>query len=469
MYSSVNNRIKYLMKILVIERRYIMKYLVRNKLIILFIMVFGITIYCFRIVNTKESKVLTKDNNTNFSNFKGLNIDKANIKLKYESTDLALELPIYVQNNRYYIPVNEIVNRLGGETKIKNNMLYLNLDKSNVIVNINDSFNKEGKENTLKRKIILADNIVYMSMFDFVKILNLKTYWDYSSNTVCLYKNRDNITRKKIKNNGLPALIRLEDITAGGRYASGEALEKLRIVSDYLYKESVPFHVAWVPRYINPSLKIDNDPSEKYSMYNSDFIFTMDYFIDRDAVIGLHGYTHQYGNTESTDGIEFHRSKKDDIPADKEYAQERINKAVETSKKLDIKCSFFEVPHYAILPNQLDIVEKNFDYIYEPYSIDGGITEYKDIIKKSNSGRNITYLPTPLNYIDGKDDCASMLKRIDGINEHTLASFFYHPYIEFDDIKTYRDKGGYPCYQYGSKSVLHQVINKFKNRKYRVY
>lgn len=442
-----------------------MKHLQRNKIIVLAIMIFIIGICCFKIVTTK---VFTKNNDNDFSGFKELNMEKVKLHLKYEGNDLSLKLPIYVDSNRYHIPVNEIISKLGGETEVKKDKLHLKLDKLNVIVDIkNNSFNKDVQEHKLRKKVVFAGNVAYMSMFDFTKIFNLKIYWDYQTNSIWFYKNTDNVMHKKRENNDLSALIRLEDITAGGLYASGETLEKLRIISDYLYKESIPFHVAWVPRYINPSLKIDNDPSEKYSIYNSDFVFTMDYFADKNGLIGLHGYTHQYGDSESVDGIEFHRSSNDNIPADKEYAQDRIKKALTTAERLDIKWGFFEVPHYAILPSQLDVVEKSFDYIYEPYSVDGGITEYNEIVTKNNNGKKIIYVPTPLNYIDGKKDCNNMLKKINLLDEGTLASFFYHPYIEFDDIKIYRDNKGNPCYQYSSESVLHQVIHKFKSKGYK--
>jgi Uncharacterized protein conserved in bacteria (DUF2334). len=56
---------------------------------------------------------------------------------------------------------------------------------------------------------------------------------------------------------------------------------------------------------MNPAKGIDNDPSTQLSMHNTDFIFTLDYLIDKNGLIGLHGYTHQQGNEESADGIEF--------------------------------------------------------------------------------------------------------------------------------------------------------------------
>lgn len=415
-----------------------------------------------------SNKISAKRINKQYYNFTDLDMDKADICLKYENNIIKLGLPVYVKNNRYYLPITDIINKLHGKSLIKNNNIYLKLDKYNVILDIrNCSFNVDGKENKLKQNIIVNKDVIYLSLFDYIKIFDLKTYWDVNNKTICFYKNREKFSFSQENKDGKLALIRLEDITAGGTYKSVESLEKLRIVSDYLYEEKIPFHIAWIPRYINPSLNIDNDPSEMYSMYNADFIFTMDYLIDRNGIIGLHGYTHQYGNTESVEGIEFHRNKYDNIPYDKEYAQDRVNKALEISKKLDFKCAFFEAPHYAILPNQLEVIEKNFKYIYEPYSKDGGVTESKYVFRNNSTGKSIIYIPTPLNYIDGKSDCDNMITRIHNLNRNFIASFFYHPYIEFSDIKTYREKDGYPSYDYDKKSVLHKIINKFKDDKYK--
>lgn len=448
------------------ERRDCMKAIFKNKLLILLIVFFMLFISSIEFVN---SQISNKKNN-NISNFKDLDMVKDNILVKFENKGLNLTLPIYVENNRYYFPVSEIVKNLKGKVQIENNIINLQLQNSNVKIDCNNNkFIINKKKHNLKKKIIVKGNIIYASMFDFTNFFDLKTYWNVKNKSINFYGNRDKVYSIKEQQGNKASLIRLEDITAGGIYSSSESLEKLRIVANYLYGQNIPFHVAWIPRYIKPSENIDNDISQNYSMYNAEFIFTLDYFTDKGGIIGLHGYTHQYGNTESVDGLEFHTGKKDNIPDGEEYAKERVDKAIDAAKKLDIQCDFFEVPHYGILKKQLGVLEEKFKYIYEPYSEDAGITEFKSIIKTNRNGRTTLYIPTPLNYVDGKVDCNNMLKRIENIDKKLLGSFFYHPYIEFEDIKINRGEDGYPYYSYSEQSVLHKIITKFRNQKYKFY
>ncbi len=441
----------------------------KNKLAILLIVFFTVGIFSIKFIKNKVSSSNSNSDN-NVAEFKGLNMKKDNIAMKFENKGLQLTLPIYIENNRYYLPISEIVKKLNGKVSIKESSIFLHLQENNIIINADTlKFTVNNKEYNLKKNVIIMDNIVYASMFDFTRMFNLKTHWDTENKIINFYNNKDKTFLVKDQNNSKKALIRLEDITAGGIYASSESMEKLRIVSDYLYEENIPFHVAWIPRYVKPANNIDNDISQNYSMSNADFIFTLDHFTDKGGIIGLHGYTHQYGSSESVDGLEFHTGKRDSIPADEEYAKERVNKAINASKKLDIECDFFEVPHYGILKKQLGVLEEKFKYIYEPYSENGGITEYKSIIKTNRNGKTTLYIPTPLDYVDGKSDCSNMLKKIENIDKNLLGSFFYHPYIEFEDIKINIGEDGYPYYSYSEQSVLHKIIKKFKDEKYKFY
>lgn len=433
-----------------------------GKFLVVIIMLLVFTYF----IKSASSKVVTENNNNKYMS-KDINMTKANISLRYEDIDLNLSKPICIENNRYYIPVTEILSKLHGKVSVKNDSTILRLNQCNIIVNQDkDEFVKNERVIKLKEKPIYTNNCVYITLFDFIKMFDLKTKWSIDKNTISLYKNRDIENWTAVSKEGKPALIRLEDIAAGGRYSSEESLEKLRVICDYLHSERIPFHIAWVPRYVNPSKNIDNDLLKDNSMYNADFIFTLDYFIDKGGIVGLHGYTHQYGESESVEGIEFHRSLGDNVPGDIKYAQERINAAMEVAAKLKVEYNFFEVPHYAVLYPQQGIIEKNFDYIYEPYSKDGGITEYNKIFYKHENGKTTKYIPTPLDYINGKSDCANMLNKIDTLKSDLIASFFYHPYIEFDDIRIYKGEDGYPNYEYSDQSVLHQVVNKLKSKNF---
>lgn len=384
----------------------------------------------------------------------------SNVKLSYEGKNIELEDNVYIDKNRYYIPAESFIEKLGGKIesdddsnlKFKFNGADESIDvKQGICTNHDDKY-------IFKKMPVLSQDNIYISLFDLTKIMNLKTRWDTDKQEVSFYKDRDNI-KKGTQTGDKIVLLRLEDVAPGWVYSTTDSLEKMRIVSDYLYSNGMPFHIAWVPRYIYPKNKIDNDPASTNSLYNADFIFTLDYMADRGGIIGLHGYTHQYGNTETVHGTEFHTFKNDGIPATPEFAQERVDMAKKAAKDLDIKYYFFESPHYAIMPEQLKVLEKNFDILYQglngrPY-------------KKKVDGRSVAYVPAPLDFIDKKNELPKMLNKINNLKKDSFASYFYDPYMEYDDIKVTPDSTGYPVYTYSEDSILHQMNKAFKAKGYK--
>ncbi|KAA8665193.1 DUF2334 domain-containing protein [Clostridium sp. WLY-B-L2] len=399
------------------------------------------------------SKIL-EQSNRKFSSFKGLDMKEEDIRLNFKMKPLSLQLPIYNDNNRLYIPVSEICNT---ELTKDNAVVKMN-DKSVRINLLKNSYYEGNKEYNLRKKAIASEDVLYLSLFDFTKLFNLKTDWDVETKTLSLFYNSDILLQKIEKKHGRPALIRLEDITAGQRYATSESLEKLRIIADYLYHENVPFHVAWIPRYMNPPKGIDNDPSTQLSMYNTDFVFTLDYLIDKNGIVGLHGYTHQQGEEESVDGIEFNSK----INAGEECVRRRVNLAINCAKKLDIPVYFFESPHYDATRSQKRIMGEYFNYIYEAYRSQNE----KAISKVKIQNRVVSFIPTPLDCVNGAKCIDNMIDRIYTLPKKTLASFFYHPNIEFEYIKITKDKSGYTTYTYSEESPLHQLLRVFSDKNY---
>ncbi|WP_278281366.1 DUF2334 domain-containing protein [Clostridium sp. BL-8] len=78
---------------------------------------------------------------------------------------------------------------------------------------------------------------------------------------------------------------------------------------------------------------------------------------------------------------------------------------------------------------------------------------------KSPSNSRTLYVPTPLGYVEGKDGTKKILKRINNLGEDTLASLFYHPYIDFDHIILQNNtNNGYSMSNYSKNSPLHQIV-----------
>ncbi|MCC5425376.1 polysaccharide deacetylase family protein, partial [Clostridium botulinum] len=313
----------------------------------------------------------------------------------------------------------------------------------------------------LRKDTILKEDIMYMSLFDFNKIVGLKANWNETEKIISLYKNKE---QEKIENNNSndskkkPAFVRLEDITSNQRYKTPEELEKLRVISDYLYSKNIPFHVAWVPRYLDPKNYIDDDASRDFNIHNANFVYTLDYFIDRGGIIGLHGYTHQSGAEVSIDGIEFDETRNND----ESIIRERVQKAIQCAKVLDIPVGFFESAHYSATNEETKIIEQYFNYMYDPPKF----ASMGNIAKRKSQGRTVTYIPTPLDYVDGVKHADKVIEKINNLDEGTLGSFFYHPSIESSFIKFKTNKDGSVEYTYEDNTPLKKIIEAFEQNNY---
>lgn len=404
-----------------------------------------------------------------FNKFPGLNMEKTNLKLSYEGEKLNISLPVYVEKNRYFLPLTELMDELDGSIDTKDNICVLKLNNITVEIDTKTNTFKTGSDTfKLKLNIINLDNVTYVSMFDFTRMFNLKPVWNYESSSITFFRNREQLSQSKATQTEKTALLRLEDISSGEneRYGTSESLYKLRIVSDYLWSKQIPFHIAWVPRYIDHSKgkNIDDDLTKNTSIHNTDFIYTLDYLESNGGIIGLHGYTHQALNEQSVVGTEF-GNRKDKQTFSDEYAVKRITYAKETANYLDIPYAFFEAPHYSAPFNVMRIMENNFDFLYEPYSTDG-LSGNSYITTKKLGNRIVKYVPTPLDYLDGKPDLPNMFKRIGNLKPDMMASLFFHPSIEFEDINVAKGADGYPTYTYSDKSALHQIVDTIENKGY---
>ncbi len=362
-----------------------------------------------------------------------------NFKINFEGKLMNFNIPIYRNINRYFIPMLEFINQIGGIINIKESKVTIIFKEKSLIYidyDIDDY------------KFTIIGSVLYISLFDMCRILNIRSRWDYSRSAISLYWDRNEY--KSCKNiYGRVALIRLEDITAGGRYLDADNLEKLRVVADYMFSTGIQFHIAWIPRFIDPPNGIDNDISKDYSMPNADFLFTMEYLLNRNGIIGLHGYTHQYGNEVSAAGTEFNGERNND----EKSIRKRVEAAINTAKKLELPAKFFETPHYAATAFQQSIFEQYFDIVYESF-----VGIWGERIVKSPRNHRTLYIPTPLGYVEEKDGINKMLDRINNLNEATLASLFYHPYIDFEYITLKNGIGGYTMSNYSKNSPLHKIV-----------
>lgn len=383
-------------------------------------------------------------------NFECSKISKDNnIKICILGKPLNLTNQVYLKSQRYYIPIDKISHYLNFKFKINDSSMEIDnitIDKNN------NSFKFGDKTLYLRGKILTIDSIPYLSISDIEKIFNL---------TACFYYN-DNIINfvPKLKSsyicdkslNGPCALLRLEDFGASPYITDEKNIMKMKVIGNFLEENNIKFHVAWVPRYVCPEKSIDNDLLYSNNLQNVAFINIIDNLIFQGASIGLHGYTHQFGNEESFSGTEFSKECNNDLESTKSI----IEKAIDTASALNIPLDFFESPHYDATKEQLDIASRYFQYIYQPYSM-FSFTTLKII-------KNTVYIPTPLGYV--KDlNTKPIIKRLINPLPYELSSFYYHPTIEFDFIDiTYSDKN--LSINYSKISPLHEIIYTLKSHGY---
>ncbi|MEW8957413.1 DUF2334 domain-containing protein, partial [Clostridium sp.] len=343
------------------------------------------------------------------------------------------------------------------------NIVVLSGDNYNCHINLEKSYWKIGdNRRDLRGNGIFIDNKLYLSLIDISDMLNLKISFDSKKEEVRCFKSKEEsfifndtqgtLSKKKT------ALIRIEDVTAGSIYLNDENMEKLRAIGDLLYNEGSGYHIAWIPRYVNPEKSEDNDLTRDINFLNSEFLYTLDYLINRGAIVGLHGYTHQYGDEESIIGSEFQDKHK----LSKEEEVRRVEAAIKNSIALNIPYKFFETPHYRSSERFQTTLENYFDYVYEPCI---GVWNKKTYISHRN--KVTKYVPAPLGYIEDKE-IEEMINKIKNKNSKELKSFFYHPGKEFEDIVLKREGNGYPYYEYKDTSMLKTMIRELNKDGYKL-
>jgi len=407
----------------------------------------------------------TNELNVNYTNFNGFNMVEDNVNFKIDGKILTLNLPIYLDKNRYYISLNEFIDQLNGKIYKIDNLLNIIINDNSYSVNLSDNIVTAPNIKFPLKKALLNDNdIYYIGFSDFSHMLNLYTRWDKDKKIISCKtdgNNMDTITPYQSKIDQI-GLIRFEDVGLSSQPYGKEYFEKLRIISNYMKQKKIPYHIAWIPRYMIPSLGVDNDPLTKNNFEIAEMVYSLDYFTTHNGIIGLHGYTHQCGNSESGAGFEFGRYE----PSIAVF-KEKIKNAIETASYLDIPIGFFEVPHYEITPEQNRIAEEYFKILYYPFNDYGKNKADSTKPKLSPYNKSSYYISTPLDYIPmGKEDDA--LATLKNANIKNMGSVFFHTSLENNYIALTENDIGSPTFTYTDNSTLKRLISILEEKGFKM-
>ncbi|RTE05437.1 DUF2334 domain-containing protein [Paenibacillus whitsoniae] len=284
-------------------------------------------------------------------------------------------------------------------------------------------------------------------------------------------------------------MIRLEDVGLGGDYNSPEGLGKLRAVFEYLASEHVPYHVAVIPRRI--SMKADgvwkergiDDPNPDPLV--SAFIKVLQDAQRNGGVLGMHGYRHQYGESYRADGehnsgigSEFNVQGAPET-METSYAAERMKDALAAFAKAGLQPAFWESPHYQDTRGQEEVFRSFVGLLYQPdmhskNSLKDLVT-YDTVNTYGQKSLGSVYVPAPFKYVSDSLSVDQMLDR--ARTDDGLASFYFHPFLEFSHLEQVKGtdgapvvRDGLPAYAYRQEedpSYLHKLMAGFQERGYR--
>ena len=230
------------------------------------------------------------------------------------------------------------------------------------------------------------------------------------------------------------ALIRIEDVHPL------EDPNSIRKISDLLYSEGVPFLIAVVPFYVDPS---DN---ERVSLSDEpDMVDALRYAEAHGATIVMHGDTHQYHGVTASD-FEFwdeagNRPIRDDNAS---YVQQKLETGIEELMRNGVYPLAWETPHYGASEVDYAAISKVFSTAVEQRILMNDL-DYSQffpyVINKDMYGEKI--IPENLGYVPlgtPKEEEQAVQDIFTAATENLYvrdgyATAFIHPFMPINLVK----------------------------------
>lgn len=263
------------------------------------------------------------------------------------------------------------------------------------------------------------------------------------------------------KKRGPQRYIRLEDV-----HPKSDK-EKLKEIGDYLEQKGIPYMITLIPVYTNPrtgeEIHLSDEPKLVKILQNMQ---------SHGASIILHGYKHQYRNTETGEGYEYWDEKNDrpiyqkknekallrnDFGSEKafqefikkgeafeqKYISGTLDKGIRELNEQKLYPLAFEPSHYAMsLEGYREVANYFSTYVGEAQISNktNEITFTTVFTSRASFLHGMKLVPETLGYVDpgNKDAIKDILD-----NEAYYSRFsdsqlglFYHPYLGLDKLKT---------------------------------
>ncbi|QQE73731.1 polysaccharide deacetylase family protein [Brevibacillus composti] len=258
------------------------------------------------------------------------------------------------------------------------------------------------------------------------------------------------------------AYIRLEDVHP---YSDAALLKE---TGDFLADRNIPFMIALIPVYTNPQTLQLHHLKE-----NRELVEVLRHLQSRGASILLHGYTHQYRQSETGEGFEFwdvknnspvsgppetlvrtknlydfatteayERYLEQNRAYEERYIRTRVERGIQELTELGLYPVGFEAPHYTISQRGYQIVSEYFRFVLGQAQLgdrDWEIMNSPPYLSTPSFLHGMMLLPETIGYYDPTSltplaDMAEKMKNIEFVRDGVFG-MFYHPYLGIDHLQ----------------------------------
>ncbi|MFB6365363.1 DUF2334 domain-containing protein [Paenibacillus elgii] len=263
---------------------------------------------------------------------------------------------------------------------------------------------------------------------------------------------------------GRPAYIRLEDV-----HPQSDP-ELLKAAGEVLEEKGIPYMIALIPVYTNP---VTHEQQRLKDMPK--LVEVLRELQKRGASIVLHGYTHQYRQSETGEGFEFwdvennapimdepdrevtvrHRH---DFPSkeayesyveknrqfNESYTRHRLESGIKELTELGLYPFGFEAPHYTMSQEGYRVAAEYFQYVLGQVQLgdrDWQRMSTAPYVTAPAFLHGMTLLPETIGYYDAVSsstaaDTARKVRQMQFVSGGVIG-MFYHPYLGADRLNEF--------------------------------
>ncbi|MCT2536669.1 polysaccharide deacetylase family protein [Aquibacillus koreensis] len=243
--------------------------------------------------------------------------------------------------------------------------------------------------------------------------------------------------------------------------------DKIMEIAKELKARNIPYMVAVIPVYIHP----ENQKRYHFSDV-PELLDALKFMQDNGASIVLHGYTHQFRDSETGEGFEFwdvknnmpiyhtaeeqevvkkteddfdskeayEQYRQEQIDFETAYIRDKINSGVQELANYGLYPLAFEAPHYTMSQNGYAVASEFFSTYVGQVQISDENWEAMTVVPyrtSPTSFKGMELLPETIGFVDDEPNAIQeMIQKAEhqAVVRDGMIAGFYHPYLDMENF-----------------------------------